>query len=145
MPAGEVDGVRVDVGSGQGTYPVLVRPGLLDDLPGLLSEHAPARRYAIISDDRVASLYGEVAVERCRAQGLEADLLTFETALRIAFADLLLAQERTQALETALSELNGLVDVLRVREELGEGSRFDRLRAEREVAEIDMECAGEKE
>jgi len=73
MPAGEVDGVRVDVGSGQGTYPVLVRPGLLDDLPGLLSEHAPARRYAIISDDRVASLYGEVAVERCRAQGLEAD------------------------------------------------------------------------
>jgi len=77
MGSGEVEGVRIDVGSGAGTYPALIRPGLLDDLPGLLTEHAPARRYAVISDDRVASLYGEAAVERCRAQGLEADLLTF--------------------------------------------------------------------
>lgn len=77
MGAGQGDDVRIEVGSGAGTYPVLIRPGLLDDLPGLLSEYAPARRYAVISDDRVAPLYGEAAVERCRAQGLEADLLTF--------------------------------------------------------------------
>ena len=66
----------------------------------------------------------------------DADLLAFETRLRLAFTDLLLAQERTEALETGVSELSRLVDVLRAREQQGEGSRFDRLRAEREVAEI---------
>ena len=66
----------------------------------------------------------------------DADLLAFETRLRLAFTDLLLAQARTEALETGVSELTRLVDVLRAREEQGEGSRFDRLRAEREVAEI---------
>ena len=66
----------------------------------------------------------------------DADLLAFETRLRLAFTDLLLAQERTQTLETGVSELGRLVDVLRAREQQGEGSRFDRLRAEREVAEI---------
>ena len=81
---------------------------------------------------------GAHAVRAAEAHA-DADLLTFETGLRLAFADLLLAQERAQALETALSELNRLVDVLRVREEQGEGSQFDRLRAEREVAEIDTD------
>ena len=66
----------------------------------------------------------------------DADLLAFETRLRLAFTDLLFAQERMRALETGISELSRLVDMLRAREQLGEGSRFDRLRAEREVAEI---------
>ena len=77
-----------------------------------------------------------VAAAEARA---DADLLAFETRLRLAFTDLLLAQERTQALETGVSELARLVDVLRAREEQGEGSRFDRLRAEREVAEIETD------
>ena len=69
----------------------------------------------------------------------DADLLAFETRLRLAFTDLLLAQERIGALEDGLSELNRSVDVLRAREEEGEGSRFDRLRAEREVADIETD------
>ena len=69
----------------------------------------------------------------------DADLLAFETQLRLVFTDLLLAQERIGALEGGLSELNRLVDVLRAREAEGEGSRFDRLRAEREVADIDTD------
>ena len=84
-------------------------------------------------------LLGEAAEQAVTAAEARADtdLLAFETRLRLAFTDLLLAQERTQTLETVLSELNRLVDVLRAREELGEGSRFDRLRAEREVADIE--------
>ena len=78
----------------------------------------------------------EVTAAEARA---DADLLAFETRLRLAFADLLLAQERAQTLEAALSELNRVVDVLRVREQQGEGSRFDRLRAEREVADIETD------
>ena len=78
------------------------------------------------------------AVSAAEARG-DADLLAFETRLRFAFTDLLLAQERAEALETGISELGRLVDVLRAREQLGEGSRFDRLRAEREVVELETD------
>ena len=73
------------------------------------------------------------------AARVDADLLTFETDLRLAFADLLLSQERIAALEDGLAALNRLVEVLRTREEAGEGSSFDRLRAEREVADVALD------
>ena len=86
-------------------------------------------------------LFGEAAEQAVTAAEARADsdLLALDTRLRLAFTDLLLAQERTQTLDTALSELHRLVDLLRAREEQGEGSRFDRLRAEREVADIDTD------
>ena len=73
----------------------------------------------------------------------DASTLAFETRLRQAFTALLLAQERTRVIESGVSELQRVVDVLRAREREGEGSRFDRLRAEREVAdtETDLEAA----
>ena len=73
----------------------------------------------------------------------DSEILTFETSLRLVFADLALAQARLGALESGLAELNRLVEVLRTREEAGEGSLFDRLRAEREIADIaaDLEAA----
>ena len=96
----------------------------------LVTQELPVRRRL--------GLLGEAAAQAVSAAeaSADADLLAFDTRLRLAFTDLLLAQERTQALETGVSELSRLVDVLRAREEQGEGSRFDRLRAEREVAEI---------
>ena len=91
-------------------------------------------------------LLGEAAGQAVTAAEAraDADLLRFETRLRLAFTDLLLAQERIGALEDGLSELSRLVDVLLAREQQGEGSRFDRLRAEREVADIetDLETVG---
>ncbi len=56
---------------------MLVGSGLLAHLPELLRQYAPAHRYAIISDDRVGSLYGEAAEERCAEAGLRVDLFTF--------------------------------------------------------------------
>jgi len=70
-----VTAVRVQTREGE--YPVLVEVGVLADLPGLLSEHAPARRYAFISDDNVASLHGHPSMEAVRAAGLDASLFTF--------------------------------------------------------------------
>ena len=63
--------------------------------------------------------------------------------LRLAFTGLLMAQGQIAALEDGLEELTGLVDVLRAREAQGEGSLFDRLRAEREMADtaVDLESA----
>ena len=90
---------------------------------------------------RRLGLLGKAAEQAVKAAEAhtDADLLAIETRVRLAFADLLVAQERTHTLETTLSELNRLVDVLRAREEQGEGSRFDRLRAERELADIDTD------
>ncbi len=68
---------EVVVRGGEGTYPVLVGVGIAAELPALLTEHAPARRYAFISDDNVAALHGHPLMEDARAAGLHAALFTF--------------------------------------------------------------------
>lgn len=50
-----------------------------------------------------------------------------------AVARLTAGQDRQQAAESYVKEVERLIDVLRVREREGEGSRFDRLRAEQEL------------
>ena len=93
-----------------------------------------------------ASLLHEAATQAATTAEARADAsrLDFEARLRHAFTDLLLAQERSVVLEAGVGELGRLVDVLRAREREGEGSRFDRLRTEREVADIetDLQTAG---
>ena len=86
-------------------------------------------------------LLGEAARQAVSAaEGLAADArLAFESRLRLAFADLLLAQAREEALGAGVTELRRVVAVLEVREREGEGSRFDRLRAEREVADVEAD------
>ncbi|GBD31565.1 3-dehydroquinate synthase [bacterium HR33] len=44
---------------GEGSYQVLIGPGLLQEIPELLLRYAPASRYAVISDSIVAPLYGQ--------------------------------------------------------------------------------------
>lgn len=71
------DPARIDVRFRGGSYPVLVGRGLLSRVPGLLAEHAPAHRYAVVSDAHVADLYGKSVAEACSDAGLDALLLTF--------------------------------------------------------------------
>jgi len=59
------------------SYAVIVERGGLARLGRLCLEHAPAHRYAIIADSRVAELYGEPALAALRSAGLEADLVSF--------------------------------------------------------------------
>lgn len=99
----------------------------------LVSQELPVRGRIGLLDE--ASRQAVTAAE-ARA---DASVLAFETRLRQAFTALLLAQERTRVLASGLSELQRVVDVLRAREREGEGSRFDRLRAEREVADIETD------
>ena len=88
-----------------------------------------------------AGLLREAAAQSATTAEARADASrrAFEARLRLAFTDLLLAQERAAALEAGEVELGRLVDVLRAREQEGEGSRFDRLRTEREVADIETD------
>ena len=108
---------REDAGIGVDDFLLVTQPMPLRGRRGLLGEAAGR------------------AVSAAEARA-DTDLLASETRLRLVFTDLLLAQERTRALDTALDGLRRLVDVLRAREQQGEGSRFDRLRAEREVADV---------
>jgi cobalt-zinc-cadmium efflux system outer membrane protein len=63
---------------------------------------------------------------------------------RLAFVGLLAAQERAGALEQGVVDLDALVRVLRAREQQGDTAPYDRLRAERETAEVRADLAAER-
>ncbi len=46
-------------------------------MPDLLSRYAPAHRYAMMSDDRVAGIHGQEVLAVCRRAGLDLELFTF--------------------------------------------------------------------
>ena len=70
--------IRVRVpGRRDAAYPVLVEPGALEALGEALRDAAPAHRYAVISDTRVAELYGERTLATIRDAGAKSELLTF--------------------------------------------------------------------
>jgi len=61
--------------------------------------------------------------------------------LRVSFAQLMTAQVRERELTTSRDRLRALVDVLAKREAAGDAAGFDRLRAEREVFDVDADRA----
>jgi outer membrane protein, heavy metal efflux system len=61
--------------------------------------------------------------------------------LRLAFAQLVAAQVRERALSVAHDRLRALAEVLARREAAGDTAGFDRLRAEREVLDMDADRA----
>ncbi len=85
----------------------------------------------------------EKASARSAVAGAEAaarqERVKLRTRVRDSFIDLVQAQERTSALETGRSRLGELVEVLRAREREGESSGFDRMRSERELAEVEVD------
>ncbi len=70
-------GLRIEVASGGGSYPVLVERGLLGSLPRLLAAYAPGSHYAVISDGTVASIYGGGVMDSLSGAGFAATLDTF--------------------------------------------------------------------
>ena len=61
--------------------------------------------------------------------------------LRLAFAQLVAAQVRERELTAARDRLRGLAEILAKREAAGDAAGFDRLRAEREVLDLDADRA----
>ncbi|MFQ5536046.1 MAG: 3-dehydroquinate synthase [Gemmatimonadota bacterium] len=68
---------EVPVEAGGKRYPVVVSPGILGRLPELLRRYVAAHRYAVISDERVAGLYGGAVHAACAEAGMDARLFTF--------------------------------------------------------------------
>ena len=71
----------------------------------------------------------------------EALLWSLRSDLRVAFYRMVAAQQRATFVSDRIGEVEGLIHVLLLREEEGEGSRYDRLRAERELPELRADLA----
>jgi len=83
---------------------------------------------------------GASAVAAAEAEA-DHELRQLEARLRGAFFRLFHAQERERTIGSSIEELQQLVRILREREKEGEGSKFDRLRAEREGVERETEAS----
>jgi outer membrane protein TolC len=83
---------------------------------------------------------GRLAVDVADARA-RFETASLETDARLAFASLLLAQEREAALAVGIRELVAVIELLRVREQAGEGSTYDRLRGERALLDLDADRA----
>jgi cobalt-zinc-cadmium efflux system outer membrane protein len=79
------------------------------------------------------------ATARVEASAARADdqVRRIRADLRLAFTDVWAAQERERELMRSHDRLNGLAGILAKREEAGDSAGFDRLRAEREVLDVD--------
>ena len=88
-------------------------------------------------------LLRQAGVSAVAAAEAEADheLRQLEAQLRSAFYRLAYAQERRIIIHESIARLNEMVEILRAREREGESSRFDRLRAEREVVDRETEAS----
>jgi cobalt-zinc-cadmium efflux system outer membrane protein len=62
--------------------------------------------------------------------------------VRAAFADLVSAQVRESELARAVDRLRDVVDVITRRERAGDAAGYDRLRAERELTDLEADLAG---
>jgi cobalt-zinc-cadmium efflux system outer membrane protein len=89
---------------------------------------------------RLLRLAGDSATRATEAEGAF-DLWQARTSLRQAFYQALAAGQRESVHSGGLREIEGVILVLRNREREGEGSKFDRLRTERERAELLAELA----
>ena len=83
----------------------------------------------------------EAATASASATASRADeaVRRLRTDLRLAFADLVAAQTRERELTAARDRLRELAQVLARREAAGDAAGFDRLRAEREVLDLDAD------
>lgn len=67
----------IQVGLGERSYPISIGSGVLDSIGNRLRAANIAKRYALISDDQVAGLYGARVLQSLSDAGLSCELLTF--------------------------------------------------------------------
>jgi len=67
----------IQVGLGERSYPISIGTDILQHIGTTLHTAGIAKRYALISDDRVAALYGQQVLESLQQAGLAGELLTF--------------------------------------------------------------------
>jgi 3-dehydroquinate synthase len=69
--------VELQVGLGERSYPIYIEKGCIESLGTDLREKKIGNKYGVISDERVAALYGSVFIEALKKTGIDAVLFTF--------------------------------------------------------------------
>lgn len=82
---------------------------------------------------------GASALALASASRADDEVRRLQTDLRLAFADLVAAQTRERELTTTVDRLRELAGVLARREAAGDAAGFDRLRAERELLDVETD------
>jgi 3-dehydroquinate synthase len=68
---------ELQVGLGERSYPIIIRAGLLGEIGTDLQNRSIAKRYGVIADEYVASLFGDTILDSLAAGGMSAELITF--------------------------------------------------------------------
>ena len=68
---------ELQVGLGERSYPIIIREGLLSEIGADLRTRSIAKRYGVIADEYVASLFGDTILDSLGAGGIGAELITF--------------------------------------------------------------------
>ncbi len=71
------DMAEIQVGLGERSYPIRIDNGCLARIGEDLVSRGIAKRFAIVTDDRVASLYGQVVIDSLRKAGIQQEMLIF--------------------------------------------------------------------
>ena len=82
----------------------------------------------------------EPARQTAEAEG-EARVWEVRSSLRMAFFRAFAAQRQEEVIQSSLTEIQEVIEILRTREQEGEGSRYDRIRVERETADLRADVA----
>lgn len=82
----------------------------------------------------------EPARQSAEADG-EARIWAIRSSLRAAFYRSLAAQQQEVFLQGSLAEIRSVIELLATREREGEGSRYDRIRVQRETADLEADIA----
>ena len=77
---------------------------------------------------------GDAAIAAAEAQR-DVALWALRADAEVTVARLVAEQDRVMVAQAAVTEIQRLLEILRIREREGEGSRYDRLRAEQELAD----------
>ena len=68
---------EIKVGLGDRSYPIIIREGLLNEVGADLKERDLAKRYIVVADDHVATLFGASLIDSLEKAGLACELITF--------------------------------------------------------------------
>ncbi|MDH3393282.1 MAG: 3-dehydroquinate synthase, partial [Desulfobulbaceae bacterium] len=68
---------QIQVGLGSRAYPIFIGSGLLKTVGRNLKDRPVGKRYVVVADDKVASLYGDQLLASLHGNGLDAELITF--------------------------------------------------------------------
>lgn len=105
------------------------------------NEFAQAEQQLPISGRlRLIAKAADPAREAAEADGA-ARVWEIRSNLRLAFQRTLAAQRQEEILQTSLGEVQDVIRLLQTREQEGEGSRYDRMRVERETADLRADAA----